>query len=244
MIEVDSVHKAFGGVVAVENVSFRAEDGRITGLLGPNGAGKTTTLRMLYAVLAPDRGHARVDGFDVVTQADEVRRRIGVLPDARGLYPRLTAREHVRYFGRLQGVEPAELERRITASLTLLDMHAIADRRADGLSMGERLKVAIARALVHEPQNVVLDEPTNGLDVMSTRAMREVIRRLRDDGRCVVLSSHVMQEVGALCDEVVVVARGKVVARGSPDDLKRATGRATLEDAFVAALGTDEGVMA
>jgi len=242
VIEVDSVHKAFGGVVAVENVSFRAEDGRITGLLGPNGAGKTTTLRMLYAVLAPDRGHARVDGFDVVTQADEVRRRVGVLPDARGLYPRLTAREHVRYFGRLQGVEPAE--RRIAASLTLLDMNAIADRRAEGLSMGERLKVAIARALVHEPQNVVLDEPTNGLDVMSTRAMREVIRRLRDDGRCVVLSSHVMQEVGALCDEVVVVARGKVVARGSPDELKQATGKATLEDAFVAALGTDEGVMA
>ena len=244
MIEVDSVHKAFGGVVAVENVSFRAEDGRITGLLGPNGAGKTTTLRMLYAVLAPDRGHARVDGFDAVTQANEVRRRIGVLPDARGLYPRLTAREHVRYFGRLQGVEPAELERRIAASLALLDMHAIADRRAEGLSMGERLKVAIARALVHEPQNVVLDEPTNGLDVMSTRAMREVIRRLRDDGRCVVLSSHVMQEVGALCDEVVVIGRGKVVAQGSPDELKRATGKATLEDAFVAALGTDEGVMA
>ena len=244
MIEVQGVRKCFGPVVAVEDVSFTAPNGRITGILGPNGAGKTTTLRMLYGVLKADVGRALVDGFDAATQPLEVRRRLGVLPDARGLYPRLTAREHVRYFGRLHGLSGAALERNIDALVELLDMRAIADRRAEGMSMGERLKVAIARALVHQPDNVLLDEPTNGLDVMSTRSMRTVIRRLREAGKCVLFSSHVMQEVAALCDEVVVVARGRVAARGTPEELKHMTGKDNLEDAFVAAIGTDEGMMA
>ncbi|HEX2568706.1 MAG TPA: ATP-binding cassette domain-containing protein [Polyangia bacterium] len=244
MIEVQGVRKSFGPVMAVEDVSFTAPNGRITGILGPNGAGKTTTLRMLYGVLKPDTGRALVDGYDAATAPLEARRRLGVLPDARGLYPRLTAREHVRYFGRLHGLSGAALERNIDALVELLDMRAIADRRAEGLSMGERLKVAIARALVHQPDNVLLDEPTNGLDVMSTRSMRTVIRRLREAGKCVLFSSHVMQEVAALCDEVVVVARGRVAARGTPEELKRMTGKDNLEDAFVAAIGTDEGVMA
>lgn len=244
MIEVNGVHKSFGKVVAVEDVSFTAQNGRITGILGPNGAGKTTTLRMVYAVLKPDRGQALVDGFNTLTDAHEVRRRIGVLPDARGLYPRLTVREHIRYFGRLHGLEGKPLEANIDDLLLLLDMKDFADRRAEGLSMGQRLKVAIARAMVHKPDNILLDEPTNGLDVMSTRAMRTVIRRLRDEGRCVLFSSHIMQEVAALCDEVVVVAKGKVAASGTPDELRRATGQENLEDAFVAAIGTDEGVMA
>ena len=244
MIQVMEVQKRFGNVVAVENVSFTAQNGRITGILGPNGAGKTTTLRMIYAVLNPDKGQAIVDGFSTLTHAHEVRQRIGVLPDARGLYPRLTVREHVRYFGRLHGLKGAPLEKNIDELLLLLDMKDFADRRAEGLSMGQRLKVAIARAMVHRPDNILLDEPTNGLDVMSTRAMRTVIRRLRDEGRCVLFSSHIMQEVAALCDEVVVVAKGKVAAKGTPDELRRATGQDNLEDAFVAAIGTDEGVMA
>ena len=244
MIEVKGVHKSFGQVVAVEDVSFTAQNGRITGILGPNGAGKTTTLRMVYAVLKPDRGQALVDGFNTLTDAHQVRQRIGVLPDARGLYPRLTVREHIRYFGRLHGLEGKPLEANIDDLLLLLDMKDFADRRAEGLSMGQRLKVAIARAMVHKPDNILLDEPTNGLDVMSTRAMRTVIRRLRDEGRCVLFSSHIMQEVAALCDEVVVVAKGRVAAHGTPDELRRATGQENLEDAFVAAIGTDEGVMA
>jgi sodium transport system ATP-binding protein len=243
MIEVRNLHKAFKKVVAVQDVNFAAPDGQITGLLGPNGAGKTTTLRILYTVLKPNRGAASVDGYNVVTSAREVQRRIGVLPDNIGLYPRLTTREHIRYFGRLHGQKGEALERNIEASIKLLDMQDIADRRAEGFSHGQRLKVAIARALVHQPQNLLLDEPTNGLDVMSTRAMRAVIRRLRDEGKCVLFSSHVMQEVSALCDNIVVIARGQVVANGTPDQLRRATGQANLEDAFVAAIGSEEGLM-
>jgi sodium transport system ATP-binding protein len=243
MIEVEHLGKRFGDVVAVEEASFAADDGRITGLLGPNGAGKTTTLRMLSGLLAPDRGKATVDGLDVRVDPRGVQARIGVLPDARGLYPRLTAREHVRYFGQLHGLDGEILERRIDALLDLLEMRDVADRRARGFSSGERMKVAIARALVHEPRNVVLDEPTTGLDVMSTRAMRGLIKRLRDEGRCVLFSSHVMQEVSALCDEIVVIARGRVVVRGSPDELRTSTGHENLEDAFVAAIGTPEGLL-
>ena len=243
MIEVQHLRKAFKKVVAVEDVSFIAEDGHITGLLGPNGAGKTTTLRVLYTILKPDTGTARVDGFDVVTAAQDVQRRIGVLPDTVGLYTRLTAREHIRYYGRLHGQSGSALEANIDALITLLDMQDIADRRADGFSHGQRLKVAIARALVHGPKNVLLDEPTNGLDVMTTRAMRAIIRRLRDEGKCVLFSSHVMQEVSALCERIVVVARGKVAANGTPDELRRATGQPNLEDAFVAAIGSEEGLM-
>jgi sodium transport system ATP-binding protein len=227
----------------VQDVSFSAANGRITGLLGPNGAGKTTTLRILYTLLRPDRGAALVDGYDVIASSAEVRRRIGVLPDNRGLYARLTTREHIRYFGRLQGLRGAALERQIDDLIKLLDMQDIADRRADGFSQGQRVKVAIARALVHGPQNILLDEPTNGLDVMSTRALRAFIRRLRDEGKCVLFSSHIMQEVSALCDTIVVIARGQVTAAGTPDELRQMTGQANLEDAFVAAVGTGEGLM-
>ncbi len=242
MIRANSLHKCFGKKVAVDDVSFAAADGRITGLLGPNGAGKTTTLRMLSTLIAPDRGHADVDGLDCQRDREQVLGRLGVLPDARGLYPRLTARENVRYFGQLHDLDGEALEREIDRLFTLLDMGELADRRVHGFSQGERVKVAIARTLVHGPRNVMLDEPTNGLDVMSTRTMREVIRRLRDQGCCVVFSSHVMQEVAALCDEIVVVARGTVVARGAPDELRELTGKQDLEDAFVAAIGTDEGL--
>ncbi|HEX9576593.1 MAG TPA: ATP-binding cassette domain-containing protein, partial [Myxococcales bacterium] len=217
MIEVRSLHKEFGSVVAVDDVSFSDADGVVTGLLGPNGAGKTTTLRMLTTLIAPDRGKALIDGLDVALAPIEARRRIGVLPDARGLYPRLTAREHVHYAGELHGLRGEALETRTAELLDLLDMRGIADRRAEGFSHGERVKVALARALVHGPRNVMLDEPTNGLDVMSTRAVRDLIRRLRDQGKCVLFSSHVMQEVSALCDRIVVIARGRVVAEGTPE---------------------------
>jgi sodium transport system ATP-binding protein len=243
MIEVTRLRKTFKKVVAVDDVSFTAEDGRITGLLGPNGAGKTTTLRILYTILRPNGGAATVDGYDVVKQARAVQRCIGVLPDSAGLYPRLTAREHIRYYGRLHGQNGAALEANIETLIKLLDMQDIAERRCEGFSHGQRLKVAIARALVHQPQNILLDEPTNGLDVMSTRAMRGIIRRLRDEGKCVLFSSHVMQEVSALCERIVVVARGRVAADGAPDDLRRVTGQANLEDAFVEVIGSEEGLM-
>jgi sodium transport system ATP-binding protein len=242
MIDVRNLHKSFGKVVAVQGVSFTAADGQITGLLGPNGAGKSTTLRMLYTLLKPDQGTALVDGVDVTRQPLEVQRSIGVLADARGLYPRLTARENIRYYGRLHGRNGAALESQIQALIKLLDMADIADRRTEGFSTGERLKVAIARALVHNPKNILLDEPTNGLDVMSTRAMRDFIRRLRDEGKCVLFTSHIMQEVAALCEHIVVIARGRVVVNGTPDDLKRQTGQGSLEDAFVQAIGSEEGL--
>ncbi len=239
MIEARGLHRRFGEVVAVDDVSFSAGDAAITGLLGPNGAGKTTTLRMLYTLVLPDRGQVLIDGTDARADLLASRRRLGVLPDARGLYPRLTAREHVRYFGQLQGLSGAQLDRRVEELVDVLDMKDIADRRSAGFSQGERMKVAIARALVHGPQNVLLDEPTNGLDVMSTRALRELIRRLRDEGRCVIFSSHVMQEVAALCDRIVVIARGRVVAQGTTDELRQSTGLENLEEAFVKVVGPD-----
>jgi sodium transport system ATP-binding protein len=242
VIRLEGLEKRFGEVRALAGVSFTVRDGAITGLLGPNGAGKTTALRVLYGLVEPDAGRALVDGHDVSRERLAAQRRLGVLPHALGLYPRLTAREHLRYFGRLHGLGGAALERRVGELAALLGMGEFVDRRTDGFSQGQRLKVALARALVHDPRNVVLDEPTSGLDVAGTRAVREVLRRLRDDGRCVLFSSHIMQEVSALCDEVVVVAHGRVVASGSPEDLKRATGRATLEDAFVAAIGSEEGL--
>jgi sodium transport system ATP-binding protein len=242
MIQVQGLSKSFGKVKAVHNVSFSAPDGEITGLLGPNGAGKSTTLRMLYTLLKPDSGSAQVDGFDVRESPLEVQKRIGVLSDARGLYPRLTSRENIRYYGRLHGLEGETLEKQIDLLISLLDMLSIADRRTEGFSTGERLKVAIARSLVHDPKNVLLDEPTNGLDVMSTRAMRQFILRLRDEGKCVLFTSHIMQEVAALCDRIVIISRGEVAAHGTPDDLRRETGRENLEDAFVAAIGSEEGL--
>lgn len=244
MIEVSDLHKSFGAVKAVDGVSFHARDGEITGLLGPNGAGKTTTLRMLYTLMTPDAGAVRVDGIDAAADPLAVRRRLGVLPDARGLYKRLTARENIAYFGRLQGLDEATIRSRSDAAIAALDMADIADRRTEGFSQGQRVKTAIARALVHDPKNVILDEPTNGLDVMATRAMRGFMRRLKDEGRCVLFSSHIMQEVGALCDRIVVIARGRVVADESPAALLAQTGKASLEDAFVAIIGSEEGLAA
>jgi sodium transport system ATP-binding protein len=241
MLKVTDARKQFGNVTAVDEVSFVAKDGAITGLLGPNGAGKTTTLRMLYAVMKPDSGEIRVDDVDAVATPQQAQARLGVLPDGFGLYPRLTAREHLDYFGALQGVEGERLQRRTEELIDLLDMRAIADRRTGGFSHGERTKVALARALVHDPQNVLLDEPTNGLDVMSTRAVRTIVRRLRDSGRCVLFSSHVMQEVSALCDSIVVIASGRVVAQGTADELRQQTGYENLEDAFVALTGLERG---
>jgi sodium transport system ATP-binding protein len=239
VIRVENLHKHFGSVHAVSGVSFTAGDGRVTGLLGPNGAGKTTTLRMLYAVMRPDEGRITIDDVDAVAAPQVAQARLGVLPDGFGLYPRLTAREHIRYYGELHGLYGRALDARAAELLKLLDMEAIADRRTAGFSHGERTKVAIARALVHDPSNVLLDEPTNGLDVMSTRAVREIIRRLRDQGRCVLFSSHVMQEVSALCDSIIVIARGQVVANGTPEGLREQSGCDNLEDAFVALAGLE-----
>lgn len=246
MIEALHLRKAFGSrlrqVVAVDGVGFRAADGEITGLLGPNGAGKTTTLRMLYTLMQPDSGGVLVDGLDPAKDAAGVRRRLGVLPDARGLYKRLTARENIAYFGRLHGLTEAAIEARTSELIATLDMADFADRRAEGYSQGQRTRTAIARALVHDPRNVLLDEPTNGLDVMSTRSMRTFLRKLRDEGRCVLFSSHIMQEVAALCDRIVVIARGRVVADGTPGMLREQAGTANLEDAFVKVIGSGEGL--
>ncbi|HEU4670459.1 MAG TPA: ATP-binding cassette domain-containing protein [Dyella sp.] len=244
MIEVKDLHKAFGEVKAVDGVSFAARDGQITGLLGPNGAGKTTTLRMLYTLMKPDRGQVLVDGIDAAVDPLSVRRRLGVLPDARGLYKRLTARENIDYFARLQGLPEDELRSRREALVAALEMADIADRRTEGFSQGQRVKTAIARALIHDPRNVILDEPTNGLDVMATRALREFMRNLKAEGRCVLFSSHIMQEVGALCDRIVVIARGRVVADATPDELREQTGEANLEEAFVKLIGSEEGLAA
>ncbi|MEN4042593.1 MAG: ATP-binding cassette domain-containing protein [Anaerolineaceae bacterium] len=242
MIEVNGLKKCFGTVQALKNVTFQAHDNKITGILGPNGAGKTTTLRIIYGIIDPNQGSARVDGIDVRHKRIDAQKRLGVLPESHGLYPRLTARENIRYYGLLQRVGRAVLDRKIDALVSMLEMEDIIDRPSEGFSNGERSKVAIARALIHDPKNILLDEPTSGLDVMSTRAMRSFIRRLRDEGKCVLLSSHIMQEVSLLCDEIVVIAKGEVVAAGSPDSLRATTGRDNLEDAFVAAIGTEEGL--
>lgn len=241
MIAISGLRKRFGHVEAVRDVTFRATDGTVTGLLGPNGAGKTTTLRMLSGLMPPDEGRIDVDGVDVVADRIGAQHKMGLLPDARGLYPRLTPREHIQYFGELHGLDGLALRQRTEELIKRLGLDAIADRRVAGFSQGERTKVALARALVHGPRNVILDEPTNGLDVMSTRSLRGLIRGLRDEGCCVVFSSHVMQEVTALCDRIVVIAQGTVVAEGTADDLRRLTGQSDLEDAFVslAGLGTE-----
>jgi sodium transport system ATP-binding protein len=240
LIRAGDLRKSFGTVLAVDGISFTAPDGVVTGLLGPNGAGKTTSLRMIYGLLKPDAGRIEVDGRDVISDPLAAQARMGVLPDLSGLYPRLTVREHIRYFGNLQGLSGADLEQRIEKWIEVLDLTAVAGRRVGGFSHGERTKVALARALVHNPQNILLDEPTNGLDVMSTRAMRDVIRRLKSEQRCVVFSSHVMQEVSALCDRIVVIARGRVAAEGTADELLALTGKESLEDAFVSLVGTQE----
>jgi sodium transport system ATP-binding protein len=242
VIVTSDLRKRYGTVNAVDGVSFRAENGKVTGLLGPNGAGKTTTLRMLSSLVRPDAGRAFVDDIDVAQEPHRALGRLGVLPDGRGLYPRLTAREHLEYFGALHGLSRARLKERVSRLVELLDMSNIIDRRVVGFSQGERTKVAIARALVHEPTNVMLDEATNGLDVMSTRAMRTVIRELAAQGSCILFSSHVMQEVSELCDYIVVFAAGRVAAEGSPEALRRATGESNLEEAFVKIIGSGFGL--
>ena len=241
MIEVRSLGKTFvagragGGRVltAVEDVSFTAADGRITALLGPNGAGKTTTLRILATLMRPDRGTATVGGVDVNADPMAVRARLGVLSDARGLYTRLTARENVAYYAGLRGIPPAALAARLGEISALLDMGELLDRRTDGFSSGERMKVALARALIHDPQHLILDEPTNGLDVMSTRALRQLLDHLRRRGKCILFSTHIMQEVEALSDRVVVIAHGRTLAAGSPAELRESAGGGSLEDVFV-----------
>jgi sodium transport system ATP-binding protein len=237
MIEVEGLEKRFGEIRAVRHVSFRAADGQITGLLGPNGAGKSTTLRMLATVLRPDEGSARIDGIDVVRHPVEVRHRLGVLPHGAGLYPQLTGRENIRYFGRLAGLEGDRLEHRLEELTQLLGLGDFQDRRAKGYSQGQRTRIALARALVHEPANLILDEPSAGLDVMATRSLRNLLADLRARGICILFSTHVMQEVAAVCDRIVVIARGRVVAAGSPDDIRRAMGTDDLEEAFVRAIG-------
>ena len=236
MIRVDNIHKSFGKVHAVRGISFDAPDGKITGLLGPNGAGKSTTLRVLYTVLKPDAGSANIDGADVVKDSLAARQRLGALPHGAGLYPHLTARENIAYYGRLCGLDNNIIEERVDNIVAMLEIGDFADRRTKGFSQGQRTKVSLARALVHDPQNIVLDEPSNGLDVMATRSLRELILKLKDDGRCVLFSSHVMQEVAALCDDICIIANGQVAIDDSIDGIRERTGCDDLEDAFVAAI--------
>ena len=242
MISVQGLSRSFGTIRAIDNVSFEARDGRITGLLGPNGAGKSTTLRVLYTVLQPDKGTATVDGIDVIGEPLAARRAIGVLPHSAGIYPQLTARENIAYFGALHGLAAPALAQRVDELISELDIDDCADRRAKGFSQGQRIKVALARALVHRPRNLLLDEPSNGLDVMATRALRALVLALRAAGHCVLFSSHVMQEVAALCDDIVIIDHGRVVAAGTPAMLLAQFGAQSLEDAFVAAIGDARGL--
>ena len=241
MIEAISLSKRFGKVQALAAASFRAEDGRITGLLGPNGAGKSTALRILYTALRADGGQARVDGLDVAEQAVAVRRRIGVLPHNANLYGNLTARENIAYYAAMQGVaDKAERATLVDRAIATVGIEDIAARRAKGFSQGQRIRVALARALVHAPHTLILDEPTNGLDVMATRALRDAIRARRDAGCCVLFSSHVMQEVAALCDRIVILAAGAVALAGTADEIRAATGCEDLEEAFISVVGHSE----
>jgi sodium transport system ATP-binding protein len=237
VIEARNLVKRFGALTAVRDLSLQAGDGRITGLVGPNGAGKSTTLRMLYTVLRPDRGDALIDGTSVVRRPRAAAARLGVLAHSAGVYPNLSARENILYFGALQGLNSADAAARAAELIRQLEMEEWADRRARNLSHGERLKTALARALVHRPRNLVLDEPTNGLDVLAVRALRTLLRQLRAQGHCVLFSSHVMQEVSELCDEVAVIAGGTVLAFGPPRTICAAHGVTTLEDAFVKLIG-------
>ena len=240
MIELRQVRKCFGEVTAADDISFVARDGEVTGLLGPNGAGKTTALRVLSGLLAPTRGSARIDDIDVHDSPSAARARLGMLPDARGLFPRMSTREHLAYAGALYGMKKRAVDDEIAALSDALGLASLLDRKVDGFSQGERVKVALGRALIHRPKNVVLDEPTNGLDVGATRAMRRLIRALKAEGKCVVFSSHIMQEVKALCDRIVIVSKGAVVAEGSPEEITEAAQAKDLEAAFVALTGLDD----
>jgi sodium transport system ATP-binding protein len=234
MIEVRELKKKFGDVHAVNGVSFTAKSGAITGLLGPNGAGKTTTIRMIGTLVSIDGGSVSVNGIDAARDPEAVRRTSGLLTDARGLYTRMTARENIRYYADMRGIDRAKSDRTIARFADWLDMGEILDRRTEGFSQGERMKVAITRALVHEPTHVILDEPTNGLDVMTTRALRELIKRLKSEGCTVMFSSHIMQEVAALCDEIIIISHGRVTAQGTTEELLAMSAKDSLEDAFVA----------
>ncbi len=236
MIKVDGLHKSFGKVHAVRGVSFDAPDGTITGLLGPNGAGKSTTMRILYTVLKPDEGNATIDGVDVVEDSLGARRLIGALPHGSGLYPHLTARENIAYFAKLCGMDKAEIDDRVDEIIRLLEIEDFAGRKTKGFSHGQQTKVALARALVHDPRNVILDEPTSGLDVMATRSLRDLILKLKDEGRCVLFSSHIMQEVAALCDDICIIANGQVAIDDSIEGIRERTGCDDIEDAFVKAI--------
>lgn len=244
MIEVRKLSKSFGKVKAVNSISFKMNDGEITGLLGPNGAGKTTTLRMLYSLLPPDEGEIRIDGLDPQHDAMAIKRTLGVVPDSRGLYKRLTARENIAYYGKLHGMNKSAINHRIDQLARTLNMEDFIERKTDGFSQGQRVKVAIARAMIHEPQTILLDEPSNGLDVMTTRALRHYILGLKKAGHSVVLSTHIMQEVAALCDRIIIIAKGKIAADGTQAELIERSGKDSLEDAFVALIGSDEGLLA
>jgi sodium transport system ATP-binding protein len=242
MIAVRGIHKSFGATAAVNGVSFEVPNGSITALLGPNGAGKTTTIRSITGLVRPDQGHVEVDGVQVAAHPVDARGRLGVVPEQIGVYDHLTVGEHLEYSAALQGVAAGTAATRIGRLLEQLGLTALSTRLAGSLSMGERRRLALARALVHEPVNLVFDEPTNGLDVMSAREVRREIRRLAAAGRAVLVSSHVMPEVAALCDRAVIMAGGAVVATGTPAQLLETSGCATLEDAFVRLIGSDEGL--
>lgn len=244
MIKVTNLHKSFGKVKAVRGISFEVRDGEITGLLGPNGAGKTTTLRMLYSLLPPDEGEIRIDGLDPTRDAMAIKHTLGVVPDSRGLYTRMSARENISYYGKLHGMSARDISSRIEELVETLDMADFIERRTEGFSQGQRVKVAIARAMVHRPQTVLLDEPSNGLDVMSTRALRRYILGLKEAGNSVILSTHIMQEVAALCDRIIIIANGQIAADGSAQELLEKSGCDSLEDAFVHLIGSEEGLLA
>lgn len=242
MIKVTNLHKQFKDVVAVDGVSITAEDGKITGLLGPNGAGKTTTLRTIYGLQKPSEGHVTIDGIDVRKDHINAVANLGIFPDSVGLYDRMTSREHLRFYGQLHGLSGQDLEQAIERTQRYFDISDILDRRTKGFSHGQQMKVALSRALIHEPKNVILDEPTNGLDVMSIRLLRELLKDLRDEGKCILFSSHVMQEVTALCDVIYIMAAGKVIAGGTPEEICEQAGNETLEDAFVTLISQVEGI--
>ncbi|WP_010605019.1 ABC transporter ATP-binding protein [Pseudoalteromonas maricaloris] len=244
MIQVDNLHKKIGEVNALDGLSFTARDGQITGLLGPNGAGKTTCLRTVFGLLQADQGMASIDSIDVAKEPTRAKQQLGLFPDPCGLYERMTPREYTQFYAELSGMDAKSAATATQEVLEKLQMLDIADRRCKGFSQGQRMKTALAQAIVHKPTNIVLDEPTRGLDVMSTRVLRDLLIMLKAQGHCVLFSSHVMQEVAALCDHVVVMAKGKVVAEGSPEALCEQTGKASLEEAFITLIGTDEGIAA